>query len=414
LSIAKNSIIKLVWAFFLFSVVVINIALVLEYKRQVDGFYHFTFQRFIMAIRFIHDEREDIEKQLNSLHVKIATEEKKKLLEYGEFIKEDPFSIMIKYGDKLFFVPQEPSLLPPFKKHFLDEKHPMPRTPPKVILENTQENSSWQYTLLVLCLNGVMILFFVVVLKKLLRLNELKDKIREVGLKSEFTPIKIQSHDELAQIGAEFNSAMKKIYQLKEARTLFLRNILHEIKTPIMKGKILTQAFENSQKKEQMQRVFERLEYLLVEMAKVEKLSSDEVALEKKEYRVVDILDHAIDLLMSESSRIEVILEEETPLLQVDFELFSTALKNLLENAIKYSSGTIYVYITKSSMRIESFGEEIEADKLDFSKIFNRKIEGASSGLGLGLYIVNEIVKKHDLKLSYEYKMEKNIFQISF
>jgi two-component system OmpR family sensor kinase len=65
-------------------------------------------------------------------------------------------------------------------------------------------------------------------------------------------------------------------------------------------------------------------------------------------------------------------------------------------------------------MRIESFGEEIEADKLDFSKIFNRKIEGASSGLGLGLYIVNEIVKKHDLKLSYEYKMEKNIFQISF
>lgn len=257
-----------------------------------------------------------------------------------------------------------------------------------------------------------MILFFIVVLKKLLRLKELKTQIRLCSDANKFEALKLQGNDELDQITQEFNLAMEKIHCLKEARTLFLRNILHEIKTPIMKGKIISNSLKVRDKKEQLQSIFERLEALLVEMLKIEKLSSNEWKLQKQEYRIVDVLDHAKDLLMGDTSRIEISIEDELPLIGIDFELFSTALKNLLDNALKYSYENVYVTIEKHSISVASYGEEIEEGNLDFSRIFNRKIEGASSGLGLGLYIVNEIVLKHGFSFTYEYTNDMNRFII--
>ncbi|MCD8213209.1 MAG: hypothetical protein LUC34_04050 [Campylobacter sp.] len=51
-------------------------------------------------------------------------------------------------------------------------------------------------------------------------------------------------------------------------------------------------------------------------------------------------------------------------------------------------------------MRITSYSEELNAQTLNFNKAFNRKIELANFGLGLGLYIANQIFTKrtHTLK----------------
>lgn len=408
----KYSIITLVSAFFALTLVVINIALVLEYKRQASDLQLFAFQRFIMGIRVMRDESEDLDAQLLKLNIRVSEQKKELLLSEGKKLLEDPFSDLILYEKKLYFVPRHRPPPPPHALHVLPPPPPPHLKEPPPVLEDTGEFSAYRVWLLGSVVNVLLIIFFWVVLGKLLHLKNLKSAIREFGEEKKFKAIVVDSEDELGEIATEFNLAMEKIHLLKEARTLFLRNILHELKTPIMKGQIVSSTLEHPKKKEQLERVFGRLESLLGEMVKVEKLTSNEWVIDKKEYRLVDILDHALDLLMSDTSRVEVNGRGVAPLVLVDFELFATALKNLLDNALKHSADEVEVNISKESICVCSKGKKLQDERLDFSRAFNRETEGASNGLGLGLYIANAIISKHAFELKYLHVGDANCFTI--
>ena len=419
----KISIVTLVSIFFALTLVVINIAFAFEYKRQISDLHFFTFQRFIMATKTMLHNDSDQEGTFLKLGIRISNQDKDTLLKKGEKLLEDPFSDMIRYHGKLYFVhrnpPPPPMIMPmmrddrfpppPFDIHN-DEMGDMP-----TVLENIEETSLYRLWILGGVINVLLLLFFGIVLRKLLRLRSLKSAIRTFGDTKKFQVIEVDSEDELGEIASEFNVAMQKIHLLKEARTLFLRNILHELKTPIMKGKILSNSLENAKQQPQLERIFERLETLLGEMVKVEKLSSNEWILEAKEYRLVDVLDHAMDLLLlGDTKRIHIAPQEMAPLVIVDFELFATALKNLLDNALKHSTDGVEVDMCSDSISISSFGDKIPQERLDFSRAFNRTVEGSSSGLGLGLYIANAIVEKHGFRLSYLHVEHQNYFTIHF
>ncbi|MDD3343265.1 MAG: ArsS family sensor histidine kinase [Sulfurospirillaceae bacterium] len=409
---ARASIITLVSVLFSLSLIVINGALVFEYKRQSHDVQFLTFQRFMMGVKILFDNPHDKDAQLAKLHVKRSSYSKEKLLRDGEKVIDDPFSQMVVYENQLFFIPK-----PPPPHHHFNEPPKLDMPPPPrdlPILEDTNTFSPQRLWILSGVINVSFILFFGIVLRKLLRLKNLKRAIMRFGEEQDFKAMRIEAEDELGEIAHEFNIAMEKIHLLKESRALFLRNILHELKTPIMKGKIISQSLENISKKEQLERAFERLESLLGEMVKVEKLSSNEWELHKKEYRLVDICDHAMDLVMSDTKRFHIKTEKSGPLLEVDFELFATALKNLLDNALKHSIGDIEVSLGVKSIKVCSNGTQIPEKRLDFSRPFNREMEGSTTGLGLGLYIANAIVVKHGFSLHYKYLEAKNCFEINF
>jgi len=113
----------------------------------------------------------------------------------------------------------------------------------------------------------------------------------------------------------------------------------------------------------------------------------------------VDILDNALDLLLLEVGAITLEICDEVEL-EVDYELFSIVLKNLIDNALKYGKSKPKITISKDTLSVESAGEPIKT--IAFDKIFNRAYEDSSKGLGLGLYISNAIAKKtrHESKVS--------------
>lgn len=51
----------------------------------------------------------------------------------------------------------------------------------------------------------------------------------------------------------------KKIQTLQDSRKLFLRNIMHELKTPITKGKLITDLMEDTKNQERLKRIFRDL-----------------------------------------------------------------------------------------------------------------------------------------------------------
>lgn len=418
----KLSIVTLISVFFALTLIVINIAFFIEYKRQISDQEFFTFRRFLVAMKMMHDNVPDRNATLAKLGIRMSDHDKNTLLQEGEKILEDPFADMMLYENKLYLVPRKPPHPSPSNEPFIREgAFPFPSPPPKMrreeppVLENMEETSFYRLIILGSITNTLLLLFFGIVLRKVLRLSHLKSAIRTFGNTKKFQAIDVESQDELGEIASEFNLAMEKIHLLKEARTLFLRNILHELKTPIMKGKILSSSIIDTKQQSQMERIFERLETLLGEMVKVEKLSSDEWILQTQEYRLVDVLDHAMDLLLlGDTKRIHISPQEMAPLVNVDFELFATAIKNILDNALKHSSDDVGVDIDQESINIWSFGEKIPNERLDFSRAFNRAVEGSNSGLGLGLYIANAIVEKHGFHLSYLHVEGQNHFTIHF
>jgi len=128
-----------------------------------------------------------------------------------------------------------------------------------------------------------------------------------------------------------------------------------------------------------------------------------------KRFRLADVIDNAIDMLLLDESPI-AIEEGQGGEIEVDFELFSIALKNLLDNAIKYGKENPKLIITQKSIEIVSKGEPIS--DISFDKPFNRKVEDSQKGLGLGLYISANIIKKHGMLLEYRYEKGFNIFEI--
>ncbi|MBN2824336.1 MAG: HAMP domain-containing histidine kinase [Campylobacterales bacterium] len=279
----------------------------------------------------------------------------------------------------------------------------------QLIFRYQEDRTSLTFWLLIGVVNAMLLLFYLYLLYRLKPLKVLKDKIVAFSQGSLETMPTVIGKDEIAMLTSEFNQSITKIKTLQESRTLFLRNIMHELNTPIAKGKLICDLMEDSKNQERLYKIFNRFEHLLAEFRKIEQVTSNVMPLNRKGYRVVDILDNALDLLLLEAGAIDIAIDDEVEL-EVDYELFSIVLKNLIDNALKYGKNRPKLVITKESISIQSQGDKIE--NIAFDKIFNRAYEDSSKGLGLGLYISHAIVQKHTMHLVYHYDSGVNIFKI--
>ena len=256
-----------------------------------------------------------------------------------------------------------------------------------------------------------LILSFLVTLKKLMPLKILKDKVSTLGDENfDFECCDTNQKDEVSLLAIEFKQSAKKLKKLKDARNIFIRNIMHELKTPITKGKFLTELERSDANYERLKEVFNRLESLINEFASIEELISSSKNIEKKHYFLSDIIDNAKDILMVEEEEVEE--RYNNVKIDVNFKLFSIAIKNLIDNAIKYSDEKkVFIRNEDENIIFENSGKALEYDLEKYYEPFFANEEKRKNSFGLGLYIINNILKANGYILEYEYKDGKNIFK---
>ena len=256
----------------------------------------------------------------------------------------------------------------------------------------------------------VITILYINTLKKLLPLKELKDKVINFGdEKFDFDLSNSSSKDEVTLLANEFKKSAIKLKNIKESRNIFIRNIMHELKTPITKGKFLLQLEKSDENIEKLKMVFNRLESLINEFATIEELISQNRVLEKKSYFLEDLLDNAKDILMIDDNCVKNSYENIK--LNVNFKLFSIAIKNLIDNAIKYSNDKKVEVLTQNEdILFVNSGKKLEGDFEKYLEPFYSK--SSNESFGLGLYIVFNILKANGYNLLYKYEDGKNIFII--
>lgn len=255
----------------------------------------------------------------------------------------------------------------------------------------------------------IIIIAYILTIRKLKPLRKLKRQMDRFAKGDLDIDCKTDGEDEIAQVSNAFHNAVAQINKLNQSRQLFLRNIMHELKTPITKGRISAEMLENGKQKDRLIGAFEKLELLINEFASIEQITSGEGIKNVKPYRLIDMLDEAIDLAMVPPSQVDITIEDDI-VLHVDFRLFTTAMKNMIDNGIKYSMDQkMSIVANKSKISFISQGNPLKYDLSHYLEPFVQE-KTSHQSFGLGLYIVHHIVQAHHIEFTYEHKESYNYF----
>ncbi|WP_456393196.1 ArsS family sensor histidine kinase [Nitratifractor sp.] len=256
----------------------------------------------------------------------------------------------------------------------------------------------------------ILTILYLLLRRALLPLKDLEREIRAYGEgESPRGQTRYASRrDEVGTLARTFYESAGKLRHLQESRQLFLRNILHELNTPVTKGRLLAEISEESETRQMLHSIFERLSLLLEELAQIERISAAQEGLEFRPVRIVDLVDQARDRLWIEE---EIPIEGGGRRILADFASLSIVFKNLIDNGIKYGRD-LQIRVGEDRVEFCSIGPKLEYPLEWYTRPYSRG-EARAKGFGLGLYIVREILERQGMELHYRRTGEWNIFALS-
>lgn len=352
---------------------------------------HKATQPFINAMDEIGFTYSEDKKEISALKYNPKTK-----VEFERFYRDILFRVLQLKGEYYIYLKQEDNRF-------------------EIILKDTQAEirSGVVYLMAVFTLLLIGMCFaYLTTYRKIYPLKQLKEKVMNLAEENfDIQGCDTNKNDEVSALAREFKKAAQRLKEIKESRNVFIRNIMHELKTPITKGKFLTQLPHDEQNDEKMKNVFNRLESLINEFSSIEELISSSKHFEKSYFYLNDIVDNAVDILMLEEDEIKC--EFENLKLHVNFKLMTLAVKNLIDNAIKYSPNKqVCIKTQGTDIVFENEGEPLKYDLKSYFEPFFANEQKNKQSFGLGLYIVHSILNASDYSLQYTHENGINQFKI--
>lgn len=208
--------------------------------------------------------------------------------------------------------------------------------------------------------------------------------------------------------------SQKKIADIK---TDFVNNITHELKTPLATLSLATKILQKedvistSNIADSTVKTIERQNIRLqklIDQVLNNSLGYNEIQLKKEVINSTEYLNTILDDFMLSVSGMNVEIKRTisgNKEILIDKFYFTTAIFNLLENAIKYCEEDVKIDFSSTvnnsfiiSIKDNGIGISSKDQKLLFDKFFragNKEIHNVK-GLGLGLYYTNQIIKAHN------------------
>ncbi|WP_256007016.1 sensor histidine kinase [Pedobacter deserti] len=237
--------------------------------------------------------------------------------------------------------------------------------------------------------------------------SEVRDKIISPyeGIKSK--------NAELSRLTEMQEEQLRYSKRLNELKSEFLSVASHEIKTPLT---VLHGYVQMAAKKETLEETrkiitkieqqLKKLNHLSVKLLDSAKTDSGKLEYDKQPMMVNAVLERLFaDLvLITSSHELEMSVCDDVQLF-IDPVRIEQVISNMVSNAAKYSAPGSRINISSSlndnaeliiSVKDEGFGMNSESVSRVFEKFYRDKgIANSYSGLGMGMYIANEIVSEH-------------------
>lgn len=272
------------------------------------------------------------------------------------------------------------------------------------------------------------------------RLNKLNDALGQLNLHGEITLLDDKKEDEIGKLAVHYNAMAHRIQhqaeQIKQfdiRRKQLLSNLSHDLRTPLTMilgyAETIRSGLYKDEKELQASAkvLLQRSRYmnkLLDQLLDITRQDGEHFELHVAEHNVSEMMRKvAADYLMFLEGRhftVEVNIPDEDIHAWIDSSLIERALRNLVDNAIRYGSEGQYLEIGLSQKDDSLFMTVIDKGRgiplQDQEHVFDRFYRVDSSrtgeGLGIGLSIVKEIVSFHGGTVTFTSVPSKTVFEI--
>jgi two-component system OmpR family sensor kinase len=371
-------------------------------RQKIDEFkrYQLISITFLSKLQ-LSPEKEELEKLYKELHVRPVSFKRFKILQER----------IAKEGETIFSGGSKAGKVRVFR---LGEKNYIfvQRMSYNLLLEDRNpKNYVYEIAIVIgVFLILLLLLLYVAVLKKLYPLKKLHRQIQRFAHGDMNVRITYEHDDEIGKIAKSFNEAIRHINDLSRSKNLFMRNVMHELKTPITKGRIAVEMVDDEATKKVLVRAFERMNELITELAEIERVTTQSFEPNFEYLMLSELVRESQELLMAQGSCVKTDIEEMA--LTTDRKLFKLVLKNLMDNGIKYGKDKCVTVRTRNgAIEVVSKGDALEHPLEYYTEPFSQA-EKRSSGFGLGLYIVYNILQKLGYGFEYRHENGENIFVI--
>ncbi|TCD03013.1 hybrid sensor histidine kinase/response regulator [Pedobacter psychroterrae] len=215
--------------------------------------------------------------------------------------------------------------------------------------------------------------------------------------------------------------------QAERKKDEFISIASHELKTPLTSVKGYMQLLERSIDKGDTETLkkhlgkaqvqLEKLHDLIADLLDISKIESGKLKFNKRYFYIDELLDSVIDIIHQSSPEFKIIRNGTVAReVYADEMRIEQVVINFLTNAIKYSPGTSEIHINlnnkgdKVYLGVKDFGIGIapEQQKCVFDKFY--RVEETAihfQGLGIGLYISAEIIRRHGGEVGVKSKLDE-------
>lgn len=216
----------------------------------------------------------------------------------------------------------------------------------------------------------------------------------------------------------DYQKRNELLVQVEELKTNFLQLVTHDLKTPVARIQGLAEVLLrrtsdrlDSHEKQTVEHIIDSTDELnrfITSILELNRVESNRIHIQLESKDVNQLVERAIESFQAQCRSCDVRLETELdPLfpIRVDAALTEKVIKNLIDNAIKYSPPGSRILIRTEekenfvilSVSDEGIGLSQEEKEYLFTRFYRAKNEKTSivPGTGLGLYLTKYFVELH-------------------
>jgi signal transduction histidine kinase len=257
------------------------------------------------------------------------------------------------------------------------------------------------------------------------RIRKLNNALNQLNIQSDSPLVELidTSKDELGQLAQHYNSMAHRIrsqildiQQFESRRKLLLSNLSHDLRTPLTTMLGYAEMIRTGNYKDQTDLqtrakiILQRCRYmdkLLDQLLDISRTDADDLILRPDNHNLSELIRKVAAeyfmVLDGDQVELDVNMPDEDIHLLIDASLMERALRNLLDNALRYGKEGRYlgIHLTADdegvNLIVKDRGRGIPAEHQAhiFERFYRVDSGRKGEGLGIGLAIVKDIVNAH-------------------
>jgi signal transduction histidine kinase len=266
----------------------------------------------------------------------------------------------------------------------------------------------------------ILLVCFVSVSKIFKPIQIIQDGTNRIGSGELNHRIEVKQKDDLGRLAKQINLLADNIEEMLHAKQMLNLGVSHELRSPLTRARLQVEMIEDDINKEDLLAEITAMETIISNLLDSEAINYGHKKLNLETFSLKRSLEKVIEnSAFLKVKKVIVNMDTDDVSLRADQVLIEVVLKNILENAARFSpeeNSTIEVKIEHHNdefinVSIRDFGpgfleEDIEKVTEPFYRT-SKSRSRESGGFGLGLYLCKQIVLAHQGLLSISNHEEK-------